>query len=134
MSKGAHRDIFLLPPDGGQHDTRARHTAKVKADGAETSERHSASDLLLEPERPRVGADSLGQMTRYSLRLEGLLNSCWRTLLALSSRLFPALRDQNDVTHDFHSLGQADGNFCSMFIGGIVECNMPGMAEWRPTR
>lgn len=48
--------IICLPPGSGRRYAMGRLTAVFKADGAETGERYSASEWLLDPGQPGVGA------------------------------------------------------------------------------
>jgi mannose-6-phosphate isomerase-like protein (cupin superfamily) len=129
MTDARQRDIICLPPDAGRRYRMGRLTAIFKADGAETAERYSASEWLLDPDQPGVGAHRHAENDEIFLVLAGmpefLLDGTWTSCPAGTFLRIPA-----GVTHDFRNLGPAPARFFSMFLGDGFERNMPSIVDW----
>ena len=129
MTEQSPRDIIHLPPDGGRRYAMGALTAIFKADGAETGEAYSASEWVLDPGQPRVGAHRHDDNVEIFLVLEGipefLLGDTWTPCPAGTFLRIPA-----GVTHDFRNEGQRLARFFSMFLGGGFERNMPAIVDW----
>jgi quercetin dioxygenase-like cupin family protein len=104
-------------------------TALFKADGAETGERYSASEWLLDPGQTGVGAHSHENNDEIFLVLEGapefLLHGTWRSCPAGSFLRIPA-----GEVHDFRNAESMPARFFSMFLGDGFERNMPAIVDW----
>lgn len=121
--------IIRLPPGGGRRYAMGRLTALFKADGAETGERYSASEWLLDPGQPGVGAHYHEMNEEIFLVLEGcpdfLLGEAWTPCPKGTFLRIPA-----GVLHDFRNPGPESARFFSMFIGDGFERNMPAIVDW----
>ncbi|MCU0905833.1 MAG: cupin domain-containing protein [Tabrizicola sp.] len=110
-----------------------RLTAVFKADGAETGERYSASEWLLDPGQPGVGAHRHETNDEIFHILDGspdfLLGETWTACAAGTFLRIPA-----GVMHDFRNAGPVPARFFSMFLGDGFERNMPSIVEWFAAR
>lgn len=133
MPNAPHRDIICLPPGGGRRYGMGRLTALFKADGAETGERYSASEWLLDRGQPGVGAHCHQHNDEIFLVLEGtpefLLGDTWTPCPAGSFLRIPA-----GVTHDFRNQETTQARFFSVFLGDGFERDMPSIVDWFAAR
>ncbi|MBL0935446.1 MAG: cupin domain-containing protein [Rhizobiaceae bacterium] len=133
MNDVSHKGIICLPPGGGRRYEMGRLTALFKADGSETDEAYSASEWLLDPGQPGVGAHKHERSDEIFLVLEGnpefLLDDAWRSCPAGSFLRIPA-----GVTHNFRNFGPLPARLFSMFVGAGFEHNMPAIIDWFAAR
>lgn len=133
MTEIPNDGTILLPPASGRRYAMGRLTAVFKADGEETGERYSASEWLLDPGQPGVGAHRHETNDKFFLVLDGcpnfLLGETWTACPAGTFLRIPA-----GVMHDFRNAGTAPARFFSMFPGDGFERNMPSIVEWFAAR
>ena len=129
MAEPPRRAVIHLPPGGGRRYAMGRLTAWFKADGEETGSGCSASEWLLEPGQPGVGAHHHAANDEIFLVLEGrvefLLGDAWTPCEPGAFLRIPA-----GVVHDFRDSGPAAARFFSMVPGDGFEHDMPTIVDW----
>lgn len=132
MTQKSRADIICLPPAAGRRYAMGGLTAVFKADGPETAEGYSASEWLLDPGQPGVGAHRHADNDEIFLVIEGrpefLLEDTWTTCSAGTFLRIPA-----GVTHDFRNPGPDPARVFNMFLGDGFERNMPAIVDWFAT-
>lgn len=131
---GASQDgVICLPQDGGRRYAMGRLTALFKADGAETGERYSGSEWLLDPGQTGVGTHAHETNDEIYLVLDGnpefLLDETWTPC---PTGTF--LRILAVFLHDFRNPGPGPARLFRHFIGDGFERNMPAIMDWFAAR
>lgn len=126
--KGEPQPIVLGPGEGRRYEM-GRLRAVFKADGAETGDRYSVSEWLMEPGFEGVGAHSHEANDEIFFvtagRPELLVGEEWRAVEAGAFLRIPA-----GVMHNFRNLSGEPAALMNVFIPGGFETNMPAIVEW----
>lgn len=121
--------VIFLPARQGRTYALGRMSAVFKADGAETSDRYSASEWWLESHSGGPGAHRHEGNDEIFYVIEGrasfLVGDVWIDAAQGSFIRIPA-----GIVHDFENRTDKRLGLLNVFIPGGFEQKMPAIVEW----